>query len=106
VATNGTISSPPNTGNPGIDCARQKAMCGEHSGDLVVIDFPAGESRAYVHGTGWGLAHSNMPAALQEAGALTAAVPLRGYAGKEVFMCFKAGDSQGNGVVAYLYRYS
>lgn len=106
ISASGVISSPPNTGNPGIDCVRQKAMCGDVTGDLVVLDFPAGETHAYVHGSGWGLVSNSMPTAAQESQALTAAIPLRGFGNKEIFMTFTDNSGGGGGAVCYLYRYS
>lgn len=102
----GSITLPTNTGNPGIECTRQHALCGDVTGDLVVIDNTNGQVHAHQDGSGWSLVDSSMPSALQTSSPITCAIPLRGFAGKEIFMVFNAKSSNPTDVVCYLYRYS
>lgn len=94
------------TGGPSIDCARQKAMCGDVTGDLVVLDFANSAVQKYVHGSGWSTVSTSWPTDLTEAGARTMAIPLRGYVGKEIFMAFRSTANVGGSVYCYLYRHS
>jgi hypothetical protein len=96
------ISAP---GHPGVECTRDKAMCGEITGDLVVFSHDDGTVHRY-NGSTWAQVTASMPANLQHTGAQTAAIPLRGYADREVFMLFRADSDAANNVHCYLYRYS
>lgn len=106
VSTAGAITSLTAIPGAGVDCARQHAMCGDVTGDLVLFDFPNSLVRAYKHGTGWTTPSISWPGNLTEAGALTAALPIRGIPGKEVFMLFRSTSANPGTVYCYLYRYS
>jgi hypothetical protein len=101
VSISGTISV---VSSPGIDCTRQKLVCGDVTGHAMLFNFAAGTVHKYVHGSGWSQISTNWPSALTDARPVTMAIPLHGFGGKEVFMLFRmTGDSTAN---CYLYRYS
>jgi hypothetical protein len=107
LSYNGSFSMTAKPASPSVDCVRQKVMCGDQTGDVVLIDFPNGEVHKYVEGSGWSEVSTSFPANLVESGALTAAIPLRGFDGREVFMCFRANSGTSpTAVYCYLYRYS
>lgn len=102
VSQAGVITTLSNS--PGIDCTRQKLVCGDQTGDAVLINFAAGTVSRYVHGSGWSSVPVSLPSAVVTSGPLTMAIPLHGFAGREVFMLVRCtGPSSAE---CYLYRYS
>jgi hypothetical protein len=102
VSSSGVITTLPNS--PGIDITRQKALCGDQTGDLVVFNFSAGTVSRYRHGSGWSSVSTSWPSNLTETQARSMAIPLHGLGSREVFMLFRmTGNSE---AVCYLYRYS
>lgn len=102
--TNYVITQKPDSA--GVDCVRQKLVCGDRNGHCILFNFVTGAVTRYIEGSGWATVPTTINGNLIDAGARTAIVPLRGFSDREVFMCFRANADTPSAVYCYLYRYS